>query len=43
VMGLEVLVVLEVQRGQRQIVSDGAGDDPHVVDWAGASTLDACG
>jgi thiopeptide-type bacteriocin biosynthesis protein len=43
VVGPEVLVVLEVERGQRQVVGEAAGRDPHVVDGAGAATLDAGG
>lgn len=36
---LEVGVVLQVERGERQVVGEGAGRDPHVVDRAGLSGL----
>ncbi len=35
----EVLVVLEVEGGQRQVVGESAGGDPHVVGRAGPSAL----
>ena len=38
----EVLVVLEVQRGERRFVGEAAGRDPHVVDRAGAPASAGC-
>jgi hypothetical protein len=39
---VEVLVVLEVQGGERDAVGEAAGRDPHVVDRPWSSTLDGC-
>lgn len=39
----EVLVVLQVERGQGQVVGQAAGGDPHVVDRTGSAALDARG
>lgn len=36
----EVLIVLEVQGGERQVVGQAAGCDPHVVDRPRPSSLD---
>jgi hypothetical protein len=42
VMFGEVLVVLEVQRGEGRFVGEAAGRDPHVVDRAGPSAAAGC-
>ena len=41
-MLVEVLVVLEVQGGERDAMGEAAGRDPHVVDRPRSSTLDGC-
>jgi hypothetical protein len=38
----EVLVVFEVQGGERDFVGEAAGRDPHVVDWAGPPPQAGC-
>ena len=40
---VEVLVVLEVQGGEREAMGEAAGRDPHVVDRSWSSAQDGCG
>lgn len=41
VVALKVLVIFQIERGQRQIIGQAAGSDPHVVHWAGTPTRDS--
>jgi hypothetical protein len=42
VMLVKVLVVLEVQGGERDAMGEAAGRDPHVVDRPWSAALDGC-